>query len=72
MANWIILCADRYLQPLYDLMKKEFLKSRYTHCDETRIQVLDEPEQNASPPNWMWVYLTDEYSGSPRMVLLNS
>lgn len=69
MANWIILCADRYLQPLYDLMKKEFLKSRYAHCDETRIQVLDEPEQNASTPNWMWVYLTDEYSGSPRMVL---
>ena len=22
MANWIIQCADRYLQPLYDLMKK--------------------------------------------------
>ena len=21
------------------------------------------------PQNWMWVYLTDEYSGSPRMVL---
>lgn len=31
MANWIILCADRYLQPLYGLMKEEFLRSRYAH-----------------------------------------
>lgn len=69
MANWIILCATRYLQPVYDLMKEEFLRSKYIHCDETRVQVLDEPEQKGSTQNWMWVYLTDENSGSPRMVL---
>lgn len=69
MANWIIQCADRYLQPLYDLMKEEFLRSGYAHGDETRVQVIDEPEQKGSTQNWMWVYLTDEYSGSPRMVL---
>ena len=69
MANWIIGCADRYLKLLYDRMKEEFLKSRYIHCDETRIQVIGEPEQKGSTQNWMWVYLTDEYSGSPRMVL---
>ena len=69
MANWIILCAGRYLQPVYDLMREEFLRSRYIHCDETRLQVIDEPEQKGTTQNWMWVYLTDEYSGSPRMVL---
>lgn len=69
MANWIILCAKRYLQPIYDLMREEFLRSRYIHCDETRLQVIDEPEQKGTTQNWMWVYLTDEYSGSPRMVL---
>lgn len=69
MANWIILCAERCLQPLYDLMKEEFLKSGYIHCDETRIQVIDEPGQKGSTKNWMWVYLTDENSGGPRMVL---
>ena len=69
MANWIIQCAGRYLQPLYDLMKEELLRSKYLHGDETRIQVLDEPDQKGSTQNWMWVYLTDEYSGSPRMVL---
>ena len=69
MANWIIQCAGRYLQPLYDLMKEELLRSKYLHGDETRIQVIDEPGQKGSTQNWMWVYLTDEYSGSPRMVL---
>ena len=69
MANWIILCAKLYLQPIYDLMREEFLRSRYIHCDETRLQVIDEPEQKGTTQNWMWVYLTDEYSGSPRMVL---
>ena len=69
MAYWIIQCADRYLQPLYDLMKEELLRSKYLHGDETRIQVINEPDQKGSTQNWMWVYLTDEYSGSPRMVL---
>ena len=69
MANWIIQCADRYLQPLYDLMKEELLRSKYLHGDETRIQVIDEPDQKGSTQNWMWVYLTDESSGSPQMIL---
>ena len=69
MANWMVQCAGRYLQPLCQLMKEEFLQSRYVHGDETRVQVIDEPDQKGSTQNWMWVYLTDEYSGSPRMVL---
>ena len=50
MANWIILCAKRYLQPIYDLMREEFLRSRYIHCDETRLQVIDEPESMTCMP----------------------
>ena len=71
MANWIISCADRYLGLLYRQMKEEFLKSRYIHCDETRIQVIDEPDQKGSSQNWMWVYLTDHYSEAPQMFLFD-
>lgn len=71
MANWIINCADQYLKLLYARMKEEFLKSRYIHCDETRLQVIDEPEQCGSTQNWMWVYLTDRYSEAPQMVLFD-
>ena len=49
MANWIIQCAGRYLQPLYDLMKEELLWSKYLHGDETRIQVLDERTRRVPP-----------------------
>ena len=71
MTNWIISCADRYLGLLYGQMREEFLKSRYIHCDETRIQVIDEPDQKGSSQNWMWVYLTDRYSEAPQMVLFD-
>ena len=71
MANWIINCADRYLKLLYARMKEEFLKNRYIHCDETQLQVIDEPEQCGSTQNWMWVYLTDRYSEAPQMVLFD-
>lgn len=30
MANWIILCAQRFLEPLYGRMKEVFLQSHYT------------------------------------------
>ena len=52
-------------------MKEELLESRYIHCDESRIQVLGEPDQKGTTQNWMWVYLTDEFSGSPQMVLFD-
>jgi len=69
MANWMIRCSEDYLYLLYDRMKVKLLSGSYTHCDETRCQVLDEPEQKAETQNWMWVYMTDELSGSPQMVL---
>ena len=50
-------------------MKEELLQSKYLYGDETRIQVIDEPNQKGSTQNWMWGYLTDEYSSSPRMIL---
>jgi transposase len=69
MANWMIRCSEDYLYPLYDRMKAKLLAGSYTHCDETRCQVLDEPDQKAETQNWMWVYITDELSGSPLMVI---
>ena len=69
MANWIILCAQRFLEPLYNKMKDVFLQSHYAHGDETRIQVLDEPEQKSETQNWMWVYMLDGNSDGPKMVL---
>jgi transposase len=67
MSNWMIRCSEDYLYLVYERMKGVILQGKYTHCDETRIQVLGEPEQKAETKNWMWVYMTDEMSGSPPM-----
>lgn len=32
---------------------------------------IDEPKQQGSTQNWMWVYLTDRYSEAPQMVLFD-
>ena len=67
MSNWMIRCAEDYFYLIYEQMKKVMLQGKYTHCDETRIQVLGEPDQKSETKNWMWVYMTDELSGSPLM-----
>src|SRR5699024_12752243 len=69
MANCSIQCAGRVLRTRCALMREEVLRSRYLQGDVARIQVIDEPDQKGSTQNWMWVCLTDEYSGSRRMVL---
>lgn len=71
MANWMILCSDKYLRPVYERMRTELVNSKYIQCDETRVQVLDEPEQKASTTNWMWAYMTGSYSGHHRMILFD-
>ena len=43
MANWVIRCAQDYLAPLYERMRKELLKKDVAHADETTTQVLKEP-----------------------------
>ena len=70
----IINCADRYLKPLYQLMKERTSESRYIHCDESRIQVLGEPDRKARPRTGyaLWEYLTDEFKvWSQQMVLFD-
>lgn len=54
---------------IYRLMKEEFLQGRFVYGEETRMQVINEPDQKGSTPNWMRVYLTDEFSCSPRIIL---
>lgn len=39
MANWTIKAAERYFSLVYDKMKKELLRSRIIHADETPVKV---------------------------------
>ena len=51
LARWVIQCGE-HLQPLLNLMRDRLLESPVIHCDETRVQVLKEPDRDptlASP-----------------------
>lgn len=65
LARWVIE-SSRHLQPLYNLMQDQLLQSPYIHCDETRVQVLKEPDRSPESQSWMWVVR----SGRPERPIL--
>jgi transposase len=54
LARWVIKCGE-HLQPLLNLMRDRLLESRVIHCDETRVQVMKEPDREPTSQSWMWV-----------------
>jgi transposase len=58
MSNWIIRCAEDWLKPVYDRLKKHLLERDVLHGDETTVQVLHEPGKSAQSKSYMWVYRT--------------
>ncbi|MEE4159718.1 IS66 family transposase, partial [Pseudomonas viridiflava] len=66
LARRIIQCSEHF-QPLLNLMRDRLLESPVIHCDETRVQVLKEPDRDPTSQSWMWV----QASGPPdRKVVL--
>ena len=58
MANWVIRCAEDWLDPIYARMRELLLKQEVLHCDETTTQVLREPGKTATSKSYMWLYRT--------------
>ncbi len=60
MANWVIYCSEHYFKPLYDYFHRELLKREFLMADETRVQVLREPERRAQSQSFMWLVRSGE------------
>lgn len=60
LANWMIYCTEHYFSPVYDHFHRQLLKRRYLMADETRVQVLKEPERNPETDSWMWLFRSGE------------
>jgi len=58
MSNWLIRCAEDWLKPVYDRLKKRLLERDVLHGDETVVQVLHEPGKSAQSKSYMWLYRT--------------
>lgn len=61
MANWVI-ASIKYLKPLYDIMKKDLISSKYLQADETTTQVLNEENKAATTKSYMFVYRSIKYN----------
>lgn len=68
MANWCILCSQRYLLPVYVRLHEELLKRDVIHADETTCQVLREESKTAQSVSYFWIYTSDT-DGLPGIVL---
>ncbi|KPB90318.1 ISPpu15 [Pseudomonas syringae pv. maculicola] len=49
LARWVIQCSEHF-QPLLNLMRDRLFESPFIHCDETRVQVLKEPDRDPTRP----------------------
>ena len=68
IANWIINCVDRYFIHVYGFFHRELLKRGFLMADETRVQVLKEPERRAQSQSCMWLVRSGE-DGLPPIIL---
>ena len=55
MSNWVI-GSIRYLEPIYNLMKKDLLSMKVVQADETVTQCLNEEGKPSTSTSYMWVY----------------
>src|SRR5574344_495330 len=65
LANWIIYCANTYFKHMYDYFHRQILLRKYLMADETRIQVLKEPERKPETDSFMWLFRTGEDGLAP-------
>lgn len=58
MSNWLLRCAEDWLEPIYAALHRELLKCDLLHSDETSLQVLHEPDKTSQSKSSMWLYRT--------------
>ena len=67
LANWCIK-SGAILKPLVEAMQQILVEQHSLCADETRVQVLDEPDKLATSQSYMWVYRSNEVSEQPVVI----
>ena len=55
LTDWVSSTC-KLIEPLYEALKKEVLRSAYLHADETPIKVLDKDKKGQTHRGYYWVY----------------
>lgn len=53
--DWFIACCT-LIKPLYELLERNILESKYLQADESPIRVLDKDKEGSSHQGYMWVF----------------
>lgn len=68
MSKWLTLACEKYLKPIYALLKKRVQAAAICHADETTLQVLHEPNRSPQQKSYMWLFRTGKYAEHPAIV----
>ena len=68
MSNWMITCADRYFQPLYNVLHEILLTYHVNQADETPVEVTKDGRP-AGTQSYMWVHRSGEFYTDRPIVL---
>ncbi len=68
MANWMIRCSERYLNPVFMRMHELLLTKDVIQQDETPVKV-SKDGRPANSKSFMWIYRTGRYEKQRPMVL---
>lgn len=71
MCNWSIKVAGDYFKPLTDFMRKILYEDHVIHCDETYVQVLNEPDRPATGKSYVWVTASAAFQKEHKIALYN-
>ena len=55
LTDWVSSTC-KLIEPLFEALKKDVLKSSYLHADETPIKVLDKDKKGQTHRGYYWVY----------------
>lgn len=69
MCNWSIKVANTYFKFLTNRMKEVLYKEPVIHCDETHLEVLNEPGRSAYAKSYVWVTTSAEYQKEFKIAL---
>ena len=58
IANWLLNTSEKWLRPVYDVLREQLCKEPVLHADETTLQVLKEPGRSSTSKSYMWLYRT--------------
>lgn len=58
MANWLLNISEKWLRPVYDVLREQLCRESVLHADETTLQVLKETGRSSTSKSYMWLYRT--------------